>query len=128
MFKILCFHLFVLCFISSYHYLVRIMVNKDRLFRFHWVDVSHFVLVGDLCSELLNSTTSELMRVQAFIPYRSQCLSGSSDGTIRLWSLGQQRCLQTIRVHDEGVWALQVSYNCAIIVLKPVYVQHLWES
>ena len=44
------------------------------------------------------------------IPCRSQCLSGSSDGTIRLWSLGQQRCIQTIRVHDEGVWALQVSY------------------
>ena len=46
------------------------------------------------------------------IPCRSQCLSGSSDGTIRLWSLGQQRCIQTIRVHDEGVWALQVSYYC----------------
>ena len=38
-----------------------------------------------------------------------QCLSGSSDGTIRLWSLGQQRCIQTIRVHDEGVWALQAN-------------------
>ena len=85
------------------------MVNKDRLFRFHCVDVPHLVLVGDLCTELLNSTTSEFIHVQAFIPCRSQCLSGSSDGTIRLWSLGQQRCLQTIRVHDEGVWALQVS-------------------
>lgn len=40
---------------------------------------------------------------------RSQCLSGSSDGTIRLWSLGQQRCIATYRVHDEGVWALQVN-------------------
>lgn len=38
-----------------------------------------------------------------------QCLSGSSDGMIRLWSLGQQRCVATFRVHDEGVWALQVS-------------------
>lgn len=38
-----------------------------------------------------------------------QCLSGSSDGTIRLWSLGQQRCIATYRVHDEGVWALQVN-------------------
>ncbi|CAB1341090.1 unnamed protein product, partial [Coregonus sp. 'balchen'] len=37
------------------------------------------------------------------------CLSGSSDGTIRLWSLGQQRCIATYRVHDEGVWALQVN-------------------
>lgn len=40
---------------------------------------------------------------------RLQCLSGSSDGTIRLWSLGQQRCIATYRVHDEGVWALQVN-------------------
>lgn len=40
---------------------------------------------------------------------RPQCLSGSSDGTIRLWSLGQQRCIATYRVHDEGVWALQVN-------------------
>ena len=39
-----------------------------------------------------------------------QCLSGSSDGTIRLWSLGQQRCVATFRVHDEGVWALQVRH------------------
>ncbi|OWK02812.1 WDR48 [Cervus elaphus hippelaphus] len=38
-----------------------------------------------------------------------KCLSGSSDGTIRLWSLGQQRCIATYRVHDEGVWALQVT-------------------
>ena len=37
-----------------------------------------------------------------------QCLSGSSDGTIKLWSLGQQRCIATYKVHDEGVWSLQV--------------------
>jgi len=39
----------------------------------------------------------------------TQCLSGSSDGTIKLWSLGQQQCLVTIREHKEGVWALAVS-------------------
>lgn len=38
----------------------------------------------------------------------TQVLSGSSDGTVRLWSLGQQRCIKTIRIHEEGVWALQV--------------------
>ena len=37
-----------------------------------------------------------------------QVLSGSSDGTVRLWSLGQQRCIETFHVHDEGVWALAV--------------------
>lgn len=45
----------------------------------------------------------------SFCLLRPQCLSGSSDGTIRLWSLGQQRCIATYRVHDEGVWALQVN-------------------
>lgn len=45
----------------------------------------------------------------ALVCVLSQCLSGSSDGTIRLWSLGQQRCIATYRVHDEGVWALQVN-------------------
>ena len=37
-----------------------------------------------------------------------QALSGSSDGTVRLWCLRQQRCLETFRVHDEGVWSLVV--------------------
>ena len=37
-----------------------------------------------------------------------QCLSGSSDGTVKLWSLGQQRCIATYKIHDEGVWSLQV--------------------
>uniref|UniRef100_A0A6I8RD51 WD repeat-containing protein 48 n=1 Tax=Xenopus tropicalis TaxID=8364 RepID=A0A6I8RD51_XENTR len=47
--------------------------------------------------------------VKALTLLNAECLSGSSDGTIRLWSLGQQRCIATYRVHDEGVWALQVN-------------------
>ena len=39
--------------------------------------------------------------------YFLQCLSGSSDGTIKLWSLAQQRCIATVYCHTEGVWALQ---------------------
>ena len=39
-------------------------------------------------------------------PYPPQCVSGSSDGTVRQWSLGQQRCIETFRVHEEGVWSL----------------------
>ena len=48
----------------------------------------------------------------------TQCLSASSDGIIRLWSIGQQRCVATIRVHDESVWALQT--NDAFITVYPI--------
>ncbi|KAA3468649.1 WD repeat-containing protein 48-like isoform X2 [Gossypium australe] len=34
------------------------------------------------------------------------CLSGSSDSMIRLWDLGQQRCLHSYAVHTDSVWAL----------------------
>ncbi len=36
-------------------------------------------------------------------------LSASSDNTIRLWSLGQQRCISTIEIHNEGVWTMCVN-------------------
>ena len=39
----------------------------------------------------------------------TMCLSGSSDHTMRLWDLGQQRCLHTYAVHTDSVWALQAS-------------------
>ena len=35
-----------------------------------------------------------------------QVLSGSSDGDIKLWSVGEQCCVQTYKVHTEGVWTL----------------------
>ncbi|KAG8472808.1 hypothetical protein CXB51_034689 [Gossypium anomalum] len=34
------------------------------------------------------------------------CLSGSSDSMIRLWDLGQQRCVHSYAVHMDSVWAL----------------------
>lgn len=46
----------------------------------------------------------------------SHILSGSSDGTIKLWSVGQQRCLQTIQVHTEGVWSLLVNENFTHVI------------
>ncbi|PWN49847.1 WD40 repeat-like protein [Violaceomyces palustris] len=33
-------------------------------------------------------------------------LSGSADSTIRLWSLGEQRCLHTFTHHADSVWSL----------------------
>ena len=30
---------------------------------------------------------------------------------MRLWSLGQQRCITTYRIHGEGVWALCANEN-----------------
>lgn len=33
-------------------------------------------------------------------------LSGSADSTVRLWSLGEQRCLHTFTHHDDSVWSL----------------------
>ena len=38
----------------------------------------------------------------------TQCLSASSDGTIKLWSVGQQRCIATINCHQDSVWSIQV--------------------
>ena len=33
-------------------------------------------------------------------------LTGSSDHTVRLWDLGQQRCVLTLATHTNSVWAL----------------------
>ena len=39
----------------------------------------------------------------------TQLLSASSDGTVRLWSIGQQRCIHTIDLHTQGVWTMCVN-------------------
>jgi len=51
--------------------------------------------------------------VKSLLVYRdgSQVLSGSSDGTIRLWSIGQQRCIISRRMPCDAVWALQANEN-----------------
>jgi WD repeat-containing protein 48 len=38
----------------------------------------------------------------------TKCISSSSDGTVKLWDLRQQRCIHTFDTHDESVWTLLV--------------------
>ena len=50
----------------------------------------------------------------------TQCLSAGSDGQIKLWSLGQQRCIITFPdVHAEGIWTLQVNKVFISILVRP---------
>jgi WD repeat-containing protein 48 len=43
-------------------------------------------------------------------------LSGSSDGTIKLWSIGQQRCIGTLAMHTDSVWALQTDKHFSFVI------------
>lgn len=37
----------------------------------------------------------------------TQCVSASSDGTVRLWSIGEQRVIRVFQLSEHGIWALQ---------------------
>ncbi|KAK6035491.1 WD domain, G-beta repeat protein [Cooperia oncophora] len=50
---------------------------------------------------------TENIRAVVISPDGTKCLSASADATVRLWDLGQQRCIATCLVHQEGVWTLQ---------------------
>merc|ERR1712226_1227730 len=39
-------------------------------------------------------------------PDGTKVLSGSSDGSIKLWCLGEQRCIETFKIHQDSVWCL----------------------
>ena len=41
----------------------------------------------------------------------TQCVSGSSDGTIKLWSLGQQRCVLYLEINMNIVHVKSMNYN-----------------
>ena len=58
----------------------------------------------------------------------TQCLSGSSDGTVRLWSLGQQRCIATFSCHQEGVWALQTDEAFTQVYSSGRDAQVFWQD
>ncbi|ROI48975.1 WD repeat-containing protein 48 [Anabarilius grahami] len=83
-----------------------LLLNRDgtqiRLLFIVWCRLKPFVAA----LKLLFLTFNRLGSIEVHYKENNP---GSSDGTIRLWSLGQQRCIATYRVHDEGVWALQVN-------------------
>lgn len=71
-----------------------------------------YILINCFAIQIAKNWTkpfTDSANVIRMLCFSVKCLSGSSDGTIRLWSLGQQRCIATYRVHDEGVWALQAN-------------------
>ena len=39
---------------------------------------------------------------------RKVLVSGASDRTLKVWDLGQQRCVRTLTVHSDSVWALEL--------------------
>lgn len=40
-----------------------------------------------------------------------RCISSASDGSIRLWDLAEQRCIQSYYPHQDSVWALYVDWE-----------------
>jgi WD repeat-containing protein 48 len=36
----------------------------------------------------------------------TKCISGSSDATVKLWDIGQQRCIHSFAIHSDSVWSL----------------------
>lgn len=59
---------------------------------------------GDQISQLVGHT--DTVRKVIMSEDGSHMLSASSDSTIKLWSLGEQRCLHTFTHHTDSVWSL----------------------
>ncbi len=36
----------------------------------------------------------------------TKCISGSSDATVKVWDIGQQRCIHSLTMHSDSVWSL----------------------
>lgn len=48
----------------------------------------------------------DTVRALALAGGRRTLVSGASDRALKLWDLGQQRCVRTFAVHSDSVWAL----------------------
>ena len=59
---------------------------------------------GKKCAELVGHTDN--VRTVLVSEDGRFLLSGSADSTVRLWSLGEQRCLHTFTHHADSVWSL----------------------
>ncbi|KAN0059921.1 hypothetical protein ACQY0O_007893 [Thecaphora frezii] len=59
---------------------------------------------GQKCAELIGHTDN--IRSVLVSDDGRHLLSGSADSTVRLWSLGEQRCLHTFTHHADSVWSL----------------------
>ncbi|UTT96985.1 hypothetical protein NDA17_004669 [Ustilago hordei] len=59
---------------------------------------------GRKCAELVGHTDN--VRTVLVSEDARYLLSGSADSTVRLWSLGEQRCLHTFTHHADSVWSL----------------------
>jgi len=51
-------------------------------------------------------TKIELKSLNIYYPIRLKVISGSHDATIRLWDIGDGRCIQTLYGHKKSVRAL----------------------
>ena len=58
-------------------------------------------------------TTSEKQEyaIEKFSNDGRQCVSASSDGTVRLWSIGEQRVIRVFQISEQGIWTLAVDPN-----------------
>lgn len=58
-------------------------------------------------------TTSEKYEyaIEKFSNDGRQCVSASSDGTVRLWSIGEQRVIRVFQISEQGIWTLAVDPN-----------------
>jgi len=48
----------------------------------------------------------DIVRKLLLLPDCSRVVSASSDCSIRVWDLGQQRCVDNVEVHDDSVWTI----------------------
>ncbi|KAE8710566.1 WD repeat-containing protein 48-like protein isoform 2 [Hibiscus syriacus] len=67
---------------------------------------SVYALAMNDSGSLLVSGGTEKSYAAKYFESNEYCLSGSSDSMIRLWDLGQQRCVHSYAVHTDSVWAL----------------------